>query len=158
MSRPVVSVIVQEPPFDEAALTAALSQAGQGCGATVTFTGWVRGDDGLQALTLEHYPGMTERALAKIAHQAAERWPLLALTVVHRVGRLPVGAPIVYVGTASAHRQAAFEACSFVMDWLKTKAPFWKREDWADGRERWVEAKDSDQQAADRWLRDGPAA
>jgi molybdopterin synthase catalytic subunit len=148
---------LQTEPFDSAALAAALGQqqnpdsGEQDCGATVTFTGWVRGDGGLQALTLEHYPGMTEKQLAAIVTQACERWPLQAVSVVHRVGRLSVGEPIVFVGTASAHRQAAFEACAYVMDWLKTKAPFWKCEDWADGRQSWVAAKDSDVQAAARW-------
>jgi molybdopterin synthase catalytic subunit len=143
---------LQTEAFDSAALTATLESIDSGtCGATVTFTGWVRGDGGLQALTLEHYPGMTEKQLAAIVSEAATRWPLLAVTVVHRIGRLEVGAPIVFVGTASAHRQAAFDACAFVMDWLKTKAPFWKCEEWADGRQSWVAAKDSDAAAAKRW-------
>jgi molybdopterin synthase catalytic subunit len=100
---------------------------------------------------LEHYPGMTERALQKIADEAWARWPLTGCTVIHRVGRLVPGAPIVLVLTASAHRAAALDSCAFLIDWLKTSAPFWKREEFADGRERWVEAKASDDAAAARW-------
>lgn len=153
---PVVSITVQAERFDSAALERDLTATAPGqCGATVAFTGWVRGDGGLRAMTLEHYPGMTEAQLTAIVRQAAERWPLLAVCVVHRVGRLPVGEPIVFVGTASSHRQAAFAACDFIMDWLKTRAPFWKLEEWDDGHQQWVEAKQSDQDALHRW--DGTA-
>jgi molybdopterin synthase catalytic subunit len=101
-------------------------------------------------MTLEHYPGMTEKALAGIVEQAGQRWPLLGVEIVHRVGHLLPGEPIVFVGTASSHRQAAFDACNFIMDYLKTRAPFWKREDTPEGA-RWVDGRDSDQSAARRW-------
>lgn len=120
-------------------------------GAVVTFSGLVRDDSGtLQALELEHYPPMTEKALEDIVAQAAERWPLQHSIVVHRVGYLRVNEQIVYVGVASGHRQAAFEAASFIMDYLKTRAPFWKKEHYTDGS-HWVEAKHSDNIAAARW-------
>jgi molybdopterin synthase catalytic subunit len=101
-------------------------------------------------MLLEHYPGMTEKALAKIEAEARERWPLLGVEILHRVGPLQPGEPIVFVGTTSAHRQAAFESCDFIMDYLKTRAPFWKKEGTAEGA-RWVEGRASDQQAAQRW-------
>jgi len=119
-------------------------------GAVATFTGYVRGDDGLTALTLEHYPGMTEREIARIAAAAEKRWPLSGVTIIHRVGRLKVGARIVLVAVASSHRAAAFAACEFLMDYLKTKAPFWKQEE-RGGDAHWVEAKTSDDAAAERW-------
>lgn len=122
-------------------------------GAVVTFTGKVRnhnlGND-VAALTLEHYPGMTEKALQEIVDAARERWPLQRVTVIHRVGELFPGDEIVLVGVTSAHRGSAFSAAEFIMDYLKTRAPFWKREATPEG-ERWVEARDSDQQAAKRW-------
>ncbi|MCY1414546.1 Molybdopterin synthase catalytic subunit [compost metagenome] len=99
---------------------------------------------------LEHYPGMTEKALAKIVVEAEARWPLLKVEVLHRIGGLEPGEPIVFVGVASAHRQAAFDACNFIMDYLKTRAPFWKKEQTGDGP-RWVEGKQSDEDAAGRW-------
>jgi molybdopterin synthase catalytic subunit len=119
-------------------------------GAVATFTGYVRSDDGLSALTLEHYPGMTEREIARIASEAAKRWPLSGVTIIHRVGRLKVGERIVLVAVASSHRAAAFAACEFLMDYLKTKAPFWKQEE-RGGDAQWVEAKSSDDAAAERW-------
>ena len=122
-------------------------------GAVVTFTGKVRnhnlGDD-VSALTLEHYPGMTEKALAEIVEEARQRWPLQRISVIHRVGELFPGDEIVFVGVSAAHRGAAFESAEFIMDYLKTRAPFWKREATPEG-DRWVEARDSDQQAAGRW-------
>lgn len=125
-----------------------------GIGAVTTFVGLVRdfgdGDD-VVALELEHYPGMTERELDTILRQAGERWPLDGVTVIHRVGRLVLSDQIVLVVAASAHRRAAFEACEFIMDWLKTRAPFWKREWSASGQSHWVDAKDSDDSAAARW-------
>ena len=126
------------------------------CGATAIFIGTMRDfndGDTVQRMTLEHYPGMTERAIAGIAAQAEARWPLTGCTVIHRVGRILPGEPIVLVLTASQHRTAALEACEFLIDWLKTGAPFWKREEWADGRERWVEARAADDDAAARWSR-----
>ncbi|EJQ9463834.1 molybdopterin synthase catalytic subunit MoaE [Salmonella enterica] len=122
-------------------------------GAVVTFTGKVRNHnlgDSVKALTLEHYPGMTEKALAEIVAKARSRWPLGRVTVIHRVGELWPGDEIVFVGVTSAHRSSAFDAGQFIMDYLKTRAPFWKREATPEG-DRWVEARDSDQQLAKRW-------
>ena len=150
----VPTIRVQEAGFDLAAETMALSAGRTDVGGIASFVGLCRADDGLQALVLEHYPGMTERAIAGIAADACARWPLSGCTVVHRVGRLRPGDPIVLVLTASAHRAAALESCAFLIDWLKTGAPFWKREEFADGRgERWVEAKAEDDAAASRWAR-----
>jgi molybdopterin synthase catalytic subunit len=119
----------------------------------VTFTGWCRDEGGaLAALELEHYAGMAEEEIGRIAAQAAGRWPLLGLTIVHRYGRISPGEPIVLVLTASAHRQAAFEAASFLMDYLKTRAPLWKKVHCVDGREGdWVAATDEDGFAVTRW-------
>jgi len=122
-------------------------------GAVVTFTGKVRSHNqgaDVSALALEHYPGMTERALADIVNLARRRWPLQRVTVFHRVGELQTGEQIVLVGVGAAHRGAAFNAAEFIMDYLKTRAPFWKREVTAQGN-RWVDARDSDTQAARRW-------
>lgn len=144
---------VQEEPFDAGAELAALKAGRTDIGGTVMFLGTVRdlsGGSGVRAMTLEHYPGMTEKALEEIEAQALARWPIDASLVIHRYGRLEPGDDIVLVITASAHREAAFEACHFLIDWLKTKAPFWKLEEGAEGAS-WVEAKDSDDQAAARW-------
>ena len=150
-------ILVQEAPFDLAAEMAALSAGRTDVGGIASFTGICRADDGLRALVLEHYPGMTEKALANIAAEAERRWPLTGCTVIHRVGRILPGEPIVLVLAASAHRAAALEACAFLIDWLKTGAPFWKREELADGSERWVEAKESDDAAAEKWKAGGAA-
>lgn len=144
-------IAVQEASFDLTAESAALAAGRTDVGAIASFVGLCRADDGLGALVLEHYPAMTERAIAKIVAQAEARWPLTGCTVIHRVGRLEPGAPIVLVLTASSHRAAALESCAFLIDWLKTKAPFWKREEFAEGGARWVEAKAGDDAAADRW-------
>ena len=146
-----VTVRVQEAPFDLAAESAALTAGRTDIGGLASFVGLCRADDGLAALVLEHYPGMTERAIARIAAEACARWPLSGCTVIHRVGRLPPGAEIVLVLTASSHRAAALESCAFLIDWLKTGAPFWKREEFAGGQDRWVEAKAADDAAAARW-------
>lgn len=151
----MATVRVQEAPFDIAAEQAALAEGRVDVGGIAAFTGLCRADDGIAALVLEHYPGMTERALAGIAAEAEARWPLTGCTVIHRVGRILPGEPIVLVLAASAHRTAALEACAFLIDWLKTGAPFWKREEFADGRERWVEARASDDAAAGRWRQAG---
>jgi molybdopterin synthase catalytic subunit len=152
------SIRVQAAPFDLAAESAALTAGRTDIGGVASFVGISRADDGLAALVLEHYPGMTERAIARIAAEACARWPLTGCTVIHRIGRLPPGAPIVLVLTASSHRAAALESCAFLIDWLKTGAPFWKREEFADGRpERWVEAKAEDDAAAARWTGGGAA-
>ncbi|BAN68295.1 molybdopterin synthase catalytic subunit MoaE [endosymbiont of unidentified scaly snail isolate Monju] len=154
-------IAVQTEPFDLAEETARLSAGDATIGAVASFVGLVRGHNrvgedaaDITTLILEHYPGMTEKALSRIVDAAAERWPLQAVTVIHRVGELRLGEPIVLVLTASAHRQAAFESCQFIMDILKTEAPFWKKERLPDGRERWVDARESDSEAAARWLRD----
>ena len=113
----------------------------------------IAGGERVAAMTLEHYPGMTERELAEIEAEARRRWPLDAMLIIHRYGRLEPGERIVLVATASAHREAAFESCHFLVDWLKTKAPFWKLEETPDG-ERWVDAQASDDAAAKRWIAD----
>ena len=146
---------VEGKAFDAAAELVEFQAAHRSSGAIVMFIGTVRGmSEGapIEGMTLEHYPGMTEKALAEIEAEALKRWPLDASLIIHRHGRLQPGDDIVLVITASAHRQAAFEACSFLMDWLKTKAPFWKLEESA-GKSRWVEAKDHDDAAAGRWDR-----
>lgn len=146
-----MSVSVQTGDFDIGAELAALTEEGGDVGAVATFTGYVRaGEDGVEEMTLEHYPGMTEAALRNIEREAHERWPLLATRIVHRTGALRPGDRIVLVATASAHRAAAFEAAAFLMDYLKTCAPFWKREVTASGA-RWVEARVGDDAAAERW-------
>lgn len=147
------TVRVQEERFDIAAETAALSAGRHDVGGIASFIGIAREDDGLARMVLEHYPGMTERAIGRIADEAASRWPLTGITVIHRVGPLVPGEPIVLVLAASRHRTAALEACAFLIDWLKTKAPFWKREEFASGESRWVEARESDEAAAARWAR-----
>ena len=147
------NVRVQREAFDLNQETRGLTEGRADIGAVVSFTGWCR-DEGetLAALELEHYAGMAEAEIARIAAQASERWPLQGLTVIHRHGRIAPGEPIVLVLTASEHRQAAFEAASFLMDYLKTRAPFWKKEHRADGTEGdWVAAKDEDDGAAKRW-------
>jgi len=148
-----MAIRVQAGAFDPGAEVNAMQAANAGVGAVVSFVGYVRDfNDGhdVAGMFLEHYPGMTEKALAGIAAEAEQRWPLLKLEVIHRVGALEPGEQIVFVGVASAHRQAAFEACEFVMDYLKTRAPFWKKEHTADGP-RWVDGRSSDHAAADRW-------
>lgn len=147
----MATIRVQEAPFDLAAESAALTAGRDDIGGLASFVGLCRADDGLAALVLEHYPGMTERALADIAAQAEARWPLTGCTVIHRTGRILPGQPIVLVLTASRHRTAALEACAFLIDWLKTGAPFWKHEEFADGATRWVAAKASDDTAAAKW-------
>jgi len=145
-------VSVQVEDFSVGAEYEALAE-GTAAGAVVTFIGKVRDmnlGDNVTGLSLEHYPGMTEKALAEICDQAEQRWPLLNVRVIHRVGHLDIGDQIVFVGVSSAHRGAAFEACEFVMDYLKTKAPFWKKERTTEAT-RWVESRDSDAKAAERW-------
>jgi molybdopterin synthase catalytic subunit len=150
---PAIKARLQPNPFDLAHEAAALTKGRTDLGATVTFTGIVRADDGLIALTLEHYPAMTLQQMQSIADEAHTRWPEVTGTIIHRHGRLKPGEQIVLVTTASPHRQSAFEAATFLMDWLKTKAPFWKREEWADGSANWVEAKHEDDAAARRWAK-----
>jgi molybdopterin synthase catalytic subunit len=149
----MIRVCVQAEDFDTGAEVSRLASGGDSVGAVVSFVGVVRGESGgekLLALQLEHYPGMTERELSRIADEATARWQLSAVTVIHRVGVLRPNDQIVLVVTASTHRQAAFDACAFVMDYLKTQAPFWKKETRASG-EYWIEARSSDDEAAARW-------
>lgn len=151
-----LTIKVQAEDFDVGAELAALSAGNHQVGGVASFLGLVRdiapeGAAG-SSMTLEHYPGMTEKQLCAIAEEAMQRWPLDSCLVIHRYGRLEPGDRIVLVGTASAHRAAALESCAFLIDWLKTRAPFWKIED--DGQEqRWVEAKASDDDAAAKWSR-----
>ena len=144
---------VQPEPFDTGAIVDELRAGDPRIGAIACFVGLVRDvneDSTVSAMTLEHYPGMTERALESIAEEALARWELVDIAVVHRVGRLEPTDPIVLVAVASAHRGDAFAACEFVMDFLKTRAPLWKKEATAGG-DRWVEARESDDAAAARW-------
>ena len=145
---------IQREDFSVAEEVAALAAAGAEVGAVVTFTGLCRDEGGrLKALELEHYPGMAEAEVERVVAEAARRWPLQGATVVHRFGTLAPGENIVLVATASTHRRAAFEAAEFLMDFLKTRAPFWKREHLADGTiGEWVEAKGEDDEAAERWV------
>jgi molybdopterin synthase catalytic subunit len=147
-------IIVQSAAIDLGFEYAALCGARTDIGGIGSFMGVVRdtaGGRAITAMTLEHYPGMTERSLAEIAEGAMQRWDLQAVTLLHRVGEMRPGEMIVLVLTASAHRHAALEACAYLIDWLKTKAPFWKKERFADGSEAWVDARESDDAAAARW-------
>lgn len=147
---------VQRADFDVGAEIEALTRGKTGVGGVASFIGLMRdvaGGSAVRAMTLEHYPGMTERELERIEAEAQRRWPLLASLVIHRYGRLEPGERIVLVATASAHRAAAFEACEFLMDYLKTKAPFWKQEETPDGP-RWVAAEASDDAAVERWTKE----
>jgi len=151
-----LKIAIQPEAFDAGAEAAALARGRPEVGAVASFVGFVRDrNDGsaVAAMTLEHYPGMTEKAIAKIVDEARARWAVLDCTVIHRVGELRPGDPIVLVAVASGHRGDAFAACEFVMDYLKTKAPFWKREATGEGA-RWVEARASDDAAAARWSTD----
>ncbi|MCS0501487.1 molybdenum cofactor biosynthesis protein MoaE [Ancylobacter mangrovi] len=149
------TVRIQSGDFDAAAEAARLTQGRTDIGAVVTFAGLCRDDDAaggapLVALTLEHYPGMAEEEITRLVGEARARWPLLGATVIHRYGRIVPGDNIVLVVTASPHRGAAFAAAEFLMDWLKTRAPFWKLEEREDTND-WVAAKDTDDEAAGRW-------
>jgi molybdopterin synthase catalytic subunit len=155
-----VTIRLQREPFDAATESARLTRGRGDIGAVVTFTGICRGDENgvpIKALTLEHYPGMAEAEIERHVAEARERWPLLGITVIHRHGRIPPGEDIVLVITVSAHRHAAFAAAEFLMDYLKTRAPFWKQVERADGT-TWVEARQTDDAAADRWTRKPEAA
>jgi molybdopterin synthase catalytic subunit len=143
-------VAVQSAPFDLGAEVAAFTAGVPGAGAVVTFTGLVRPDGGLTAMEIEHYPGMTEKAIAAITDQAASRWSLTDALVIHRHGRLSPGEAIMMVATAAPHRGDAFSAAEFLMDYLKSRAPFWKKELRKDGA-GWVDAKPADEDALRRW-------
>ena len=142
-------VAIQADDFDVGGELAALEALGGGGGAS--FTGVVRGGDGLVALELEHYPAMTQVQVGRIVDEAMGRWPLLGVSVIHRFGRLEPGARIVFVGTASRHRTAALESCAFLIDWMKSDAPFWKKEHFAGGATQWVAARDEDAVKAQGW-------
>jgi molybdopterin synthase catalytic subunit len=149
-----LSVRVQREDFDIGAEVRRLTAGRTDIGAIVTFTGTVRSENvgsAVAGMTLEHYPGMTETELASVEADASKRWPLQASLIVHRIGVLGPGDNIVLVVTASAHREAAFAAAEFLMDYLKTRAPFWKKERDASGAERWVDAREADTHAAERW-------
>lgn len=144
---------VQEEDFDPGVEIQNMSEGNLAIGGVCSFVGLVRdfaGGEPVSAMTLEHYPGMTEKQLEAIEKQAHGRWPLDATLIIHRYGRLEAGERIVFVAAASAHREAAFEACHFLIDWLKTKAPFWKKES-AQSGDQWVEAKEADEDATKRW-------
>jgi molybdopterin synthase catalytic subunit len=150
-----VTIRIQQADFDVAREIAALAQGRTDIGAVVSFSGICRDSEGsepIAALTLEHYPDMAEAEIARHAETALSRWPLTGLTVIHRVGRITPGENIVLVLTASAHRQAAFEAAEFLMDYLKANAPFWKSEESAKGKS-WIEAREHDDAAAARWTK-----
>lgn len=151
----MIRVVIQAEPIDLAAEIARAEV--DGAGAVTTFTGVVRGDDGVDLLELEHWPGRTEQALRELAEQATRRWALIASTIVHRVGPMRPGERIVFVAAAAPHRAAALDACAYLIDRLKTRAPFWKRETRA-GVARWVEARASDDAAAARWDEDQASA
>ena len=151
-----MTVRITEHPFDPAAEAAELSRGRTDIGAVVAFSGICRdSEDGgkIASLTLEHYPGMAEAEIGRHVEEAESRWPLMGVRVVHRVGRIEPGETIVFVACASKHRRAAFEAAEFLMDFLKTRAPFWKKVEAADGTS-WVEAQEKDDDAAARWRRD----
>ena len=156
VTPPMMAVSVQEADFDVAKLQEALLAGAQQEGAVATFTGYVRRSNEqrqVDSMELEHYPGMTESSIAEILRQAVDRWPLLAASVVHRVGKLGPGDRIVWVGVSSSHREAAFSACEFIMDYLKTRAPFWKKE-LGPGGGHWVSAREQDASRATRWRDD----
>ncbi|EED32886.1 molybdopterin converting factor, subunit 2 [gamma proteobacterium NOR5-3] len=144
------SVAISKEPLDVSALTRDFPRSAAETGAVVTFTGFVRGE-GISALALEHYPGMTEQSILDSIHSAARRWPVQSVQVVHRVGELAAGEPIVWLAVGAGHRAAAFSACEFVMDYLKISAPLWKRERDLEGNWHWVDAKIADRDRARRW-------
>ena len=146
-------IAVQDAPFDLGEQARAFARGATGMGAIVTFTGVVRdlGGDRLSAMEIEHYPGMTEAALTRIADEAQKRWRLGDVLVIHRYGRLVPGDPIMMVATAARHRKDAFEAAEYLMDYLKSRAPFWKKEITAAGDEGWVASRDEDEAALKRW-------
>lgn len=146
----MIRIEIGAAPLDRSALDGLDSLGG---GAVASFTGIARDDNGVTAIELEHYPEMTQASLADLAQEARARWPLLGIVILHRVGRIPVGEPIVMIATASAHRAAALEACAFLIDRLKTDAPFWKKEHRADGSAAWVEARTADFEQARFWDR-----
>ena len=159
MSNSIPTIRIQAEIFDPGEELRALRSGRTDIGAVASFEGLCRdhnaalagqGEQAVQALELEHYPGMTERSIARMVREAQQRWPLQAVTVIHRIGLMLPGDPIVFVAVASAHRLAAFEACAFLMDYLKTQAPFWKKETTPSGA-HWVDAREADDAALARW-------
>jgi molybdopterin synthase catalytic subunit len=148
-----MAIKVQAEDFDMGREITALTTGNHGIGGVCAFVGLVRdmSDKTVKAMTLEHYPGMTEKMLREVEAEANRRWDLDATLIIHRYGRMEAGEQIVLVAAASAHREAAFEACHFLIDWLKTKAPFWKLEEDDTGAGNWVDARDSDDEATARW-------
>lgn len=149
----ITKIRVGHEDFDVSEEMRLLERPERRAGAVVTFTGVVRSDGSVVEMALEHYPGMTEKALAEIVESARARWQIEDVVVIHRVGPLKVGEQIVMTLVTSLHRREAFEASEFIMDWLKTEAPFWKKETTVDGQARWVDARESDDRARDRWNR-----
>lgn len=152
----MITVQVQSEPFDPGQLTNSIHAGNSAIGAVVCFTGYMRDfnqQQNVHGLCLEHIPGMTAKSLQRIGEEASQRWPLQAVHILHRVGQLTPSEPIVFVAAASTHRADAFNACEFIMDYLKTRAPLWKKEYTATGN-HWVEGRLSDQQAAERWSLD----
>lgn len=152
MSGRTVKIAIQKEPFDTRTETELLTRQSGNIGALVSFSGICRADKALSALELEHYPGMAEAQISRIVDEASEKWPILGALVIHRIGKIPVGDEIVLVAVTSEHRQAAFDGANYIMDFLKSRAPFWKKEHLSGGGEgTWVDAKESDEDALSRW-------
>lgn len=155
MSDRPVKIAIQQEPFDTRTETELLTRQSGNVGALVSFSGICRADETLSALELEHYPGMAEAQIGRIVDEAFEKWPILGALVIHRIGKIPVGDEIVLVAVTSAHRHAAFDGANYIMDFLKSRAPFWKKEHLTGGGEgAWVDAKESDEDALSRWVED----
>jgi molybdopterin synthase catalytic subunit len=155
MSDRPVKIAIQHEPFDTRTETELLTRQSGNVGALVSFSGICRADETLSALELEHYPGMAEAQIGRIVDEAFEKWPILGALVIHRIGKIPVGDEIVLVAVTSAHRHAAFDGANYIMDFLKSRAPFWKKEHLAGGSEgAWVDAKESDEDALSRWVQE----
>lgn len=153
--NPATEILVSDAPFDPDEALSAFRARHKGAGAIVSFIGDVRGEGGdVESLTLDHYPGFTEVEIEKIARAARQRWPLLGISIVHRVGEMAPGEPIVFVAAAAAHRRAAFDSVAFLMDYLKSQAPFWKKET-RNGATKWIEPRTEDFADKARWDRDG---
>lgn len=145
----MISIRIGEADFSVGEELARLEALGGG--AVASFTGIVRGEGGLASLRLDHYPAMTQQQVARLVDRAMARWSLLGVSIIHRVGEMRPGDRIVFVGTASAHRQPALDACDFLIDWLKSAAPFWKKESFADGTAHWIEPREQDTASLERW-------
>lgn len=159
MSGRPIKISIQQELFDTQAETEHLTRQSGNVGALVSFSGICRADETLDALELEHYPGMAEAQIRKIVDEACSKWPIQGALVIHRVGKIPVGETIVLVAVTSAHRHAAFDGANFIMDFLKSRAPFWKKEHLAEGGEgSWVDAKESDEAVLSRWDQDAKTA